>query len=973
MTADLIKNFANTTLAQETGALSDARIAEVVDQFLGLAPGVVAQREDILNYLRSRFSVSQDAYQILDTDVANRVPPWVKDRRASGELIWQFWERYRLYMQPKLAAPTLNQLDDLTNDILDRLSNPQTPGPWERRGMVVGQVQSGKTGNYVGLMNKAADAGYKVIIVLAGLHDTLRNQTQVRIDEGFLGFNPTADALSLAKANNRIGVGKFNKNLAVNALTTRLGDFSKQVAQRSAIPVTSSDPIVLVIKKNPSILKNLILWLAAQGETRDGKKLIEDVPLLLIDDEADNASINTSKESISTINGLIRALLSLFNQSAYVGYTATPFANIFIPIQDEAVAKGLDTKIKGFDFKVGQDLFPRDFIINIPAPSNYVGPAKVFGLPAAAQSEQSEEALPIVVNLDRDKGTPGDYADFVPDKHKKDDSKPSQLPPSLIRAVRHFVLVCAARQARQQTSQHNSMLVHVSRFVPWIDRIALLVDQTLKDYQRQIEFNTGPLWGELEKMWADEFVPVTATIKNDMDADPNGYKDSEIQPIAWFAIRENLFSTIMKIEVRAVHGQSKTTNLEYHNITPLNYAQAEDEVPPRYLSIIAVGGDKLSRGLTLEGLSISYYLRASKMYDTLMQMGRWFGYRPGYVDLCRLFTSSDLIDWYKFITIASEEVREDFDRMFMLDQTPRDFGLKVRCHPDVLTVTALNKFRDARPMDLSYSAELEQSRRLKIDERTFRHNLDSVERLLPQMGPTVMPPNATSARRTNHVWRTNSYVVCQFLREYRIEPIVMDMPKIIDYIEQQTSNDDLIEWTVVLMNNSQAGQDNSWDFSIGGAPTPVGLTSRSNPSKNTGFYEIGKSQIISPTSGDEYIDLNNEQVNQAQKETEEDWIKKGKTEKRPAYPSTFRIKYNRPSSKGLLLIYPLNPAVEMPVPGSKPEEKKKETCIISPVPVIGLAISFPRIKNDRKIKYFVNQQYNMEYDYDDTLPEMSNE
>lgn len=543
MTAELIKNFASVTLAQELGKLSDARIAEVVDQFLGMAPAVVAQREEIINYLRSNFSVSQDAYQILDTDEANRIEPWVKEKRASGELVWRFWERYGLYMQPKLPALTLNQLDNLTNDILDRLMNPKTPGPWERRGMVVGQVQSGKTGNYVGLMNKAADAGYKLIIVLAGVHDTLLNQTQVRIDQGFLGFNPTFDTMSFAKANNRIGVGNFNKNLAANALTTRMGDFSKPVAQRSGIPITSSDPIVLVIKKNPSILKNLIQWLAVRGETRDGKKLIEGVPMLLIDDEADNVSINTSKESVSTINGLIRSLLSLFEQSAYVGYTATPFASIFIPMLDEEVAKGLNVKIKDFEFTVGQDLFPRDFIINIPAPSNYVGPAKVFGLPAAASSEQGEEALPIVINLDNADGTAGDYADFVPNKHKKNDPRPNYLPPTLAYAIKHFLLVCAARQARGQTNQHNSMLIHISRFVPWIDRVALLADQALKNYQRQIEFNTGDLWTDLEKIWTEEFVPVTDAILQEMDADPNGYKDLGIQPLDWVVVRENLLST----------------------------------------------------------------------------------------------------------------------------------------------------------------------------------------------------------------------------------------------------------------------------------------------------------------------------------------------------------------------------------------------------------------------------------------------
>lgn len=962
MNADLIKNLASMTLAQETGTLSDARIAEVVDQFLVMAPAALPEREAIINFLKANFSVSQAAYQILDTDEANRIEPWVKEARASGELAWRFWERYRLYMQPRVAVPTLNQLDNLTNDILDRLTNPKTPGPWERRGMVVGQVQSGKTGNYVGLMNKAADAGYKLIIVLAGLHDSLRDQTQIRIDKGFLGFNPTADALSLAKANNRIGVGKFNKNLAAYALTTRMGDFSRKVAQSAGAPLTSSDPIVLVIKKNPSILSNLIQWLAVQGETQNGMKVIENVPMLLIDDEADNASINTSKESISTINRLIRSLLSLFSQNAYVGYTATPFANIFIRLLEDEEAENLNAPIKGFTFKVGQDLFPRDFIINIPAPSNYVGPAKVFGLPAAASSEQGEEALPIVVNLDNTSGTPGDYADFVPDKHKKGDPRPTNLPPSLATAIKHFILVCAARQARQQINQHNSMLVHISRFVPWIDKVALLVDQALKDYQRQIEYNTGPLWAELETIWLTKFVPVTTAIRKTMDADPNGYKDPGIQPLDWSAVRENLFSAITKIEVRAIHGKTKTTGLEYHNIAPLNYAQAEDEIPPRYLSIIAVGGDKLSRGLTLEGLSISYYLRATKMYDTLMQMGRWFGYRPGYVDLCRLFTTSELIEWYKFIAEASEEVREDFDRMFMLNSTPRDFGLKVRVHPGMLIISAVNKTREGQLMELSYSAELRQTRLMKIDKALFRRNWDAFNRLLPQLGQTILAINQKSANRKNYVWKTNSYILCQFLSEYQIDPLIMDTPKIIDYIEQQTENDDLVDWTVVLINNSDADATASYNFPIDGETKSVGLTSRSNVSTNPTLYEISKGQLISPP--DEYTDLENKQIEKALEETKADWIKND-NEGVPKTPSTFRIKYNRPSSQGLLLIYPLNPAVQ--------NSKTKETNVISPVPIIGFAISFPNIEGDRKVRYLANQQFRPAFEYDDTDPDMSNE
>ncbi len=295
-----------------------------------------------------------------------------------------------------MAPETINKLDNLTDDILDRIPNPSTSGAWDKRGMVVGQVQSGKTGNYTGLINKSADAGYKLIIVLAGMHDSLRSQTQIRIDEGFLGFNSQR---SLQYSNTNKIVAFYNPidektgvsiDLPANALTSSHlnGDFKMKVAQSAGIHLRSSDPIVAVVKKNGSILKNLISWLAVWGDKQgDGKILIRNIPFLLIDDEADNASINVSTEKVSTINGLIRNLLSLFEQSAYIGYTATPFANIFIPILEQETTKGLDLTIKDYEFAVGQDLFPKDFIINIPAPSNYIGPAKIFGLPSLTYAD----------------------------------------------------------------------------------------------------------------------------------------------------------------------------------------------------------------------------------------------------------------------------------------------------------------------------------------------------------------------------------------------------------------------------------------------------------------------------------------------------------------------------------------------------------------------------------------------------------
>jgi hypothetical protein len=965
MTPDLIKDLCAKVLASETNAITETRIAAVLDRFLVISPDAQPYRESILRALRASFSVTQDSYQILE-DPDTRPRPWLTERRASGELTWAYWHRYRLFLEKKLAPEPLNQLDNLTNDILDRLTDPRTPGAWDRRGMVVGQVQSGKTGNYIGLINKAVDAGYRLVIVLAGIHDSLRAQTQVRVDEGFLGYSVRTEA---HHDSNLVGVGKLDpaQNKAQPITTSDLdGDFSKKSRLSNGANLKAGVPNLLVIKKNAGILRNLIQWLATWGERQpDGTKLVRNLPLLLIDDEADNASVNVSRQAVSTINGLVRALLALFEQSAYVGYTATPFANIFIPILDEQTVKGLSPlKIRKGEFQVGQDLFPGDFIINLPAPSNYFGPARLFGLPTD-DPDAAVKPLPVVVNLSDPAGFAADYARFVPDKHKKDDALPTGLPPSLAYAVRCFLLVCAARKARGQTG-HNSMLVHVSRFIRWQDGIARLLDAELKSCQRQIEFNQGPLRDELRSIWEREFVPTTRQIIDEAAADLTAYQDPDIQPLPWEAVEKELFATALKTEVRAVHGDTNQPGLSFHNVSPLDYAEAESEKPPRSLSVIAVGGEKLSRGLTLEGLSISYYLRASKMYDTLMQMGRWFGYRPGYADLCRLFTSGELVEWYRHITVASEEVRRDFERMVLLNRTPREFGLKVRTHPGVLKITAVNKFREHRLMQLSYSGELEQTRRLKIDERRFRQNLTALETLLAEAGAPVQPPNAESARRKNLVFRTDEEVVREFLSSCPIEPAVVDTAKVVDYIRKQTPRGDLTDWTVVLVNNTQTKQKHT--FTVNGQPTEVGLTRRANVSTSpTEAYEIAKAQVISPP--DEFTDLNEKQLAEAYEETKLDWAEK-KKEGEPKYPSTFRIKRHRPSTQGLLLIYPLDPVVELSSRKKKDPVEPPEFQTLTTMPVVAFAVSFPEIEQDEKVEYAVNQQFKDEYDYDDTLDEL---
>ena len=388
--------------------------------------------------------------------------PWLRQRKEAVTE-WPFWNRYERYLREHVGLPTetVRNIDEVTDDILGRLEAPDRAGAWDRRGLVSGQVQSGKTANYTGLIAKALDSGYKLVVVLAGIHNSLRSQTQARIDAGILGFD-TRNQLRFDQTteSSRIGVGRMHGPfLPVSSFTSSRdnGDFKLNVAKNVGVVPGGNDPIILVVKKYKSILENLYKWATAlrmETDPETGRPTVRDVPLLVIDDEADHASVDTSaarqdaeaaETDPTTINRLIRKFLDTFQRSAYVGYTATPFANIFIdPDKSHREA--------------GEDLFPRSFIINLPAPSTYIGPARVFGLiQDSTNAIDRVEPLPIVRDVN-------DHQLWLPDGHKSDFTIRADIPQSLRHAIVTFLIAGATRRLRGQTSTHNSMLIHVTRF-----------------------------------------------------------------------------------------------------------------------------------------------------------------------------------------------------------------------------------------------------------------------------------------------------------------------------------------------------------------------------------------------------------------------------------------------------------------------------------------------------------------------------
>lgn len=910
-------------------------ITEKMDLVLKMCPNWAEglDRSEVTDNLIRRFSmwIGQDSQ--LSNDEGHVA--WLN---ASRKQDWRYWQRYSEWLEGKLSWKAVDGLDRSTDSILGLLEDPKRDGPWVRRGLVVGHVQSGKTGSYTGLICKAADAGYKIIIVLAGLHNNLRAQTQIRLDEGFLGYETPLDG----DAPRFVGVGRggVDANIKPNCATTRLetGDFNTRTARQLAIS-PEERPWLFVVKKNKTVLERLLKWIkhhvADSTDQETGRRIVTHLPLMVIDDEADHASVDTGEQVFTadgvpdeehqptTINRLIRRILHAFTRSAYVGYTATPFANIFIHEQ-------------GATREEGPDLFPSAFIINLAAPSNYIGPVRVFG---HGTGDERFDPLPLITEV-TDHSTSDGRSGWMPTLHRNGHvplyEGSDELPPSLREAVGAFLLSCAARTLRGQAAEHSSMLVHVTRYNSVQKHVHRQVDEHVRHLRQRLRRGIGheEIIGRLEQQWQNGFEPVSREILEK-------HADLSPEPLpSWEDVLSILPDIVSDIDVRMINGTAKDS---------LDYASHEGTG----LKVIAIGGDKLARGLTLEGLCVSYFLRATKMYDTLMQMGRWFGYRPGYIDLCRLYTTSDLVEWFGHITDAAEELREEFELMAANGLTPEQYGLKVQSHP-VLMVTSRLKMRTARNLLLSFSGQLVETVSLFSEPSVLQQNLDATRRLLSGIGkPQRDPQQERDARpdtwNGSYLWEgVPASEVITFLQSYRTHPDAykVNSSMLAEFIESMASQRELSAWTIALIGG---GKGEVYRFTN---DISVNMMQRSNESEREGRYAIGR--LLSPR--DEAIDLDADAWRVALDKTRHTWHRdagRRRGDSEPKVPNGPAIRAVRGfgstddgvaphPERGLLLLYVLDPREEW-------TRFRDADC-----PVVAFGISFPGSNAGLKVEYKIN-------------------
>lgn len=693
------------------------------------------ERAAVLRTLETSFTTTQTRGYSVFSDFK----PWLKEN--AGSIDFYYWNRLKRYYLEggSLAAPVVATLDSVTNEILDFSGNPLTPGIGSRRGMVIGHVQSGKTTNYSALICKAADAGYRTIILLAGITNSLRAQTQERLDETFIGKKSIFHALAAEPLP--ILTYAMKKRFPAYG-TSRDKDFTRDHGAGVVFSLAAhNEPIIFICKKNKSPLSKLRDWLIEQGHGG-----IITSPLMLIDDEADNASINTLNDPKSTtaINAVIREILALFERRSYVGYTATPFANIFIDPDSN-------------DQMLGDDLFPKHFIKALDPPNTYVGASRVF----ADDGDLRKQMVRVV----------DDYSAHLPLNHKADHLV--TLPASLLTAIRVFLLTRAIRILRGQSRAHCTMMINVSRFNAVQEKVHGEVYVYLQRLQNAADLALGP------EAMSD---PAIVSFEQDFERE--------------FGDCPETFDAIRTVLSDAARIQPVTINMKGG---VLDYRAHREHG----LHVIAIGGLALSRGLTLEGLTVSYILRNTAASDTLMQMARWFGYRPGYKDICRVYLPKLALDHYREINGAIEELRGEVRRMQNLGMTPEHFGLKVRESPTAIRITAANKMRTATQMMIAqdYSVRHLEGYTLTNDQDINDANLKTVRAFVSGLGS----PSADKTTDKAVVWDAASgHVIMSLLRSFRFSPSHPDLGPIsgnvslfMDYFSDRL-RDEMREWDVAV-------------------------------------------------------------------------------------------------------------------------------------------------------------------------------
>lgn len=675
-------------------------------------------------------------------------PTWLKEyyeqyfEECGGKT---FLERYKEYLKLKKFDYTARKkIINSMKEVMDLAGNPQREDSFSRKGMVIGDVQSGKTANYTGLVNLGIDTKYNLIIVLTGITNQLRSQTQARIEEGAPSPNVHIE-LSRKQKYQRLENEYSDLNFPTY-LTSYSNDVKKDLGTISSSITNNAVTHIIVTKKNTYSLNSIYDWLVKNN----GKHI--DSSLLLIDDEADNASVNTNKEEDdpTAINSKIRQILNLFKRNSYIGFTATPFANIFI---DPNSNKDM----------YGQDLFPKDYIYVLGESSAYLGVQALFG----EENEGQYQHVKVPIHHD-------DMEECLPLKHNKDYDI-EYLSDDLIDAINCFFISNSLLDSKNELMKHRSMMINVSRFNEVQNKVAELVDEYVYKVKNSLRTGIHDIYYEsLESTFNRLYL-------NNLDENSSIKTFEDIVPL--------LYNSNKNVDLLVVN----------QNGDSLDYNSDSSRV-------IVIGGLALARGLTLEGLIVSYYWRSTDTYDGLLQAGRWFGYRKKYINECRIFLTNEKINDFEFIADATKELKDDLKYNFEKENKPEQFGIRVRSGQNGLMITARNKMRSSIEGLVAMNFDLDV-----VEPRTFEYRNEEVLISNEQLIADLVSRNQekitngfdpTHRKEVFGLKDVDKADICTLIENYNVNNYGCFNTRIIKEWLEKEDNPKLDYWDIIFMEGS---------------------------------------------------------------------------------------------------------------------------------------------------------------------------
>lgn len=638
------------------------------------------------------------------------------------------WPDYRKKIAEKLPDAAVQAIDDTTEATIYRMANPKRPGS-QRKGLVLGYVQSGKTANFQALIAKSVDAGYRIVIVLAGMYSNLRAQTQTRLE----------DDLDLAVMDPMKTVYWDPKtdethDIAANATATSLN--------------TANGVVVMVVKKHEKRLKNIEKFLQ-----RIPKDQLSRYPVLIIDDESDQATPNTEsgRDQISTINQRLRDIWKSVPTGSYVAYTATPFANLLISPAEE------------------NDFYPDDFIVSLPKPVGYLGADEFFDT-----SEVSDEAEGDELIHDLSIGIPDNEASVLVPRGRNIENYDPEITDTLGQAIRWFVIATAIRELRTGKINHSSMLLHTTHRVQAHEQQKEVIDDFLRELARNADETT------------------MRAVFESQEGKGKALRGGE-RNYSWSEVWDRVLDILPSITVKIDNGRS-TDRLVY-----------PDDEPQR---VIAIGGGTLSRGLTLEGLVVSYFLRSSNAYDTLLQMGRWFGFRPHYGDLVRVWVGPGLLDDYRHLARVERQIRAEIAQMAKENLAPREFAPKILTHPGRLEITSRGKMADATLVHAGIGGTRRQTIYLNKEHDAAVQQLDAARGLVVRAAERSAGSFLEGTNGNILYRRLRNEDVVEFLRGFWTADPWMQPEAMERWLGEYAR---CAEWDLVLVSgSSQNGRVHEW-------------------------------------------------------------------------------------------------------------------------------------------------------------------